>query len=168
MSQGKTIEELYKEIMTSFDGMGSLPNFGRPTSHPGSSSGSSTATPAPGGEEWISIPFDGWGSLGEPVAEQKQGASTHRVIPEKCEYARALVIPGAPVVPLSPRTAEDHPDMLVDAQRKIRRWVASNYRTWPCCGPSNRNVDIEFNYDFDSDKGGVLVGYFFCESCARR
>lgn len=107
----------------------------------------------------------------EPKVEQKTVTKPsmglpQRVIPEKCEYARAKYIPGAP----SPvgNLAPAHEDLARRAEKEIRQYVCSRFRDWPVCGPSQRNVEITLLEGFDPGRGEVLRGAFICPECSKR
>jgi hypothetical protein len=124
----------------------------------------------PAAEEWIQLPFDGWdaveyGAKVDKPAAKTPGGSTQRVIPDRCSYHGGQRIWRAPMVPMSALTAEAHPDMAAAAQKKIRGWVCSRMRAWPVCGPSQRNVSIDFRFAYDAELGDVMVGFWKCGEC---
>jgi hypothetical protein len=94
-------------------------------------------------------------------------APAPKQIPSRCTYSTRKTIRWAPQIPLSARTAKDHPDMLEKAQQKIRSYVCRNFKDWPACPCTNRNVGLDYDYGFDPKLGDVLIGYFLCEDCSK-
>jgi hypothetical protein len=112
---------------------------------------------------FVDVTPSGQTALEAYKAAKSAGGSTQRVIPDRCSYHR-LPIKGAPKVPMSAETGERHPDLLERAKQTIRGY-ACRQRAWPVCGPSNRNVNIDYHFGFDAELGDVLIGLWTCEEC---
>ena len=117
-------------------------------------------------QDW-SAPIDGlvlWQS-GEVVLT-KPAIPAPRIIPAKCSHEHTLLLPGCPTPAHHRERPEDH-ERNVAARAVIKKWVASNYHSWPICHVSRQPVELQF---WPAGEKGFGVGEhykaaFVCRGC---
>ena len=113
--------------------------------------------------EYLTYSLDTNGQLTLDDPAEKLKVIPPRHIPSRCEWSVPRKIKGAP----TPKAALKYPDLMERARAEIRNYVCRNYRDWPACPCSNRNVDIVYRDGYDEKLGDVVMGFFSCSDCGR-
>jgi len=69
-----------------------------------------------------------------------------------------------------PPAHQDNEAQTERAKAIVKKWVSTNYTTWPICRFSQRPIPLEFWHKNIGEQweGQVLRAWFKCEECAKR